>query len=340
MTMDALNNLSKTLLPEIEKDLKQVVSKVNRAETKELHDMLAYHMGWVEKGNSPSSSGKRIRPLLVLLTTGAAGGEWKSALPAASAVELLHNFSLIHDDIEDNSPLRRGRPTLWKRWGIPQAINCGDTMFTLANLAVLRLEETSDLSTVIHVVRALQETCLELTAGQYLDLAYESRSDLSLEDYWTMIGGKTASLLGTCTLSGALIAGCDLPTQNAYHEFGISLGLAFQVQDDFLGIWGDAHLTGKSADSDLVTGKKSLPVLFGLSKEGEFAQRWAQGPITAQEVPEIASQLEMAGAKDYTNERASFYTEKALTSLENAKPRGEFGEALGDLADYLLKRDI
>lgn len=302
--------------------------------------MLAYHMGWINEEGGPSSGGKRIRPLLVLLTTGAAGGDWQSALPAASAVELLHNFSLIHDDIEDHSPLRRGRPTVWVRWGIPHAINCGDTMFTLANLAALNLLETCTMPTTLRVAQALQETCLELTRGQYLDLAYESRSDLSLEDYWTMIGGKTASLLGTCTLSGALVAGCDSTTQNAYHEFGLSLGLAFQVQDDLLGIWGDAQLTGKSAESDLVSGKKSLPVLFGLKQNRKFARRWAQGGITAQEVTQVASQLELEGAKDYTQERATFYTEKALTSLEKARPGGEFGLALTELADYLIKRNL
>jgi len=340
MIPNTLDKLSQSLLSEIEKDLKLVVAKTNRPESQELHSMLAYHMGWIDEAGSPSSGGKRIRPLLVLLTAGAAGGDWQSAIPAASAVELLHNFSLIHDDIEDQSPLRRGRPTVWVRWGIPQAINCGDTMFTLANLAAFNLLETRDMPTTLRVAQALQETCLELTRGQYLDLAYESRSDLSLEDYWTMIGGKTASLLGTCTLSGALVAGCDLPTQYAYHEFGLSLGLAFQVQDDLLGIWGDAQLTGKSAESDLVSGKKSLPVLFGLEQNGEFARRWAQGGITAKEVPQVASQLEREGAKDYTQERATFYTEKALAGLDEAKPRGEFGQALTELADYLLKRNL
>jgi geranylgeranyl diphosphate synthase type I len=171
------------------------------------------------------------------------GGKWENSLPAAAAVELVHNFSLIHDDIEDNSHLRRGRPTVWTKWGIPQAINTGDAMFTLAHLTILGLESTCSKAITLKAAAILQETCLELTQGQYLDIAYESQKELSIEGYWLMVSGKTAAMLAASTELGGLAAGCSPEEQQAYHEFGHALGLAFQVQDDYLGIWGEVELT-------------------------------------------------------------------------------------------------
>jgi geranylgeranyl diphosphate synthase type I len=295
-------------------------------------------MGWEGEGAGPDAAGKRIRPLLVLLTAASAGGDWRCALPAAAAVELVHNFSLIHDDIEDNSPLRRGRPTLWKKWGVAQAVNAGDAMFTLAHLEILRLEEHVSTETTLLAARRLLETCLHLTQGQYLDLSYETRPDLSLEDYWPMIGGKTGALIAACTELGALAAGRDKQVQDQYRQFGRLLGLAFQAQDDLLGIWGDAALTGKSAESDLVSGKKSLPVLYGLGLGGPFAQRWREGPIRPEEVPALSSQLEAEGALGYTQETADRLTGQALETLEAVDPQGEAGQALRELARHLLSR--
>jgi geranylgeranyl diphosphate synthase type I len=140
MSLDQLIHIYR---PAIEDTISKVVSRANGDGLDELHQMMNYHLGWAGEGAGPQATGKRIRPLLVLLTTQAAGGDWSKALPAAAAVELIHNFSLIHDDIEDNSPLRRGRPTLWAKWGIPLAINAGDSMFTLAHLAMLDLQENT-----------------------------------------------------------------------------------------------------------------------------------------------------------------------------------------------------
>jgi geranylgeranyl diphosphate synthase type I len=325
-------------LPAIETELHQIINLVNGPNMDELHAMMAYHMGWEGEGAGPEATGKRVRPMLVLLTNAAAGSNWEDALPAAAAVELVHNFSLIHDDIEDNSPLRRGRPTVWKKWGVAQAINTGDAMFTLAHLALQRLAPRSSDATVIEASRILQDTCLKLTQGQYLDITYESRGDLSLESYWPMVKGKTAALLAACTELGALIAEISEAQRFSYRDFGFSLGLAFQAQDDLLGIWGDSALTGKSAESDLIAGKKSLPVLYGLSQNGDFAQRWAQGEISAAEVPTLASQLEAEGGRTYTQDTANRLTKEALNALDDAKPQGEAGEALRSLARRLLHR--
>lgn len=329
-----------TFVPAIEDELHQVVQRTGGPGLEEMRYMLAYHMGWEGPGAGPEARGKRLRPQFVLLTCAAAGGEWQRALPAAAAVELLHNFSLIHDDIEDNSPLRRGRETLWKRWGVPQAINAGDALFTLAYLALLDLERHVPAAVGMEAMRILQEACLHLTQGQYLDLSYESRRDLTEDAYWPMIAGKTAALLSACTGLGALVGGAGPEARAAYCEFGRSVGLAFQAQDDLLGIWGNAALTGKSADSDLLSGKKSLPVLYGLGQNGPFAQRWMSGPITAAEVPGLAAQLEQEGARAYTQERANELTNQALAALDQATPQGEAGAALRSLAVKLLSRQV
>lgn len=337
-TESALATFSEVMLPAIEEALQRGVARASdRGGMETLHHMLAYHMGW-EDDATGQATGKRVRPLLVTLTTAAGGGDWKASLPAAACVELIHNFSLIHDDIEDNSPYRRGRPAVWKRWGVPQAINTGDTLFTLGHLAILNLEEHHPPATVLEAVRLVQSTCLHLTQGQFLDLSYEGQEWLSVEAYWPMVSGKTAALLSACTELGALLAHQEDANRVRYRQFGRALGLAFQAQDDLLGIWGETDQTGKSATSDLVEGKKSLPVLFGLSQEGPFARRWAQGPIRADEVRSLARQLESEGAKDYTKERVDEFTAEALLALEEAAPQGNAAVALEELALRLLHR--
>ncbi len=334
----SLDHLTDQMLPSIEQALRQFLTAAENEYAAEMYEMLAYHLGWTGENAGERASGKRIRPLLVTLTTAAAGGEWQNALPAAAAVELLHNFSLIHDDIQDKSPLRRGRPAVWKVWGIPQAINAGDAMFTLAHQALSGLQASLPAALVLEAHQIFQATCLALTEGQHLDMTYEARGDLDLEAYWPMVRGKTAALLATCTELGALVAGRDQPIRGAYRELGYYLGLAFQVQDDMLGIWGDASLTGKSNESDLLEGKKSLPVLYGLSLDGPFAQRWRQGPIQPEQISNLAHQLAAEGAQDYAQKLADQLTGKALQALQAAQPLGAGASALKDLADLLLKR--
>ena len=326
------------LLSAIETELQRQVARLDEPRTRPFHEMLAYHMGWTGEGAGPEATGKRVRPLLVLLTAASCGADWRPALPAAAAVELVHNFSLLHDDIEDNSDKRRGRTTVWKKWGLAQGINAGDGMFILANLALADLEADYPAPIVIRAATILQHACLDLTRGQFLDISYEDRADLAVDDYWPMVGGKTAALIAACCQLGALLGGADAARQEAYRAFGHYLGLAFQVQDDILGIWGDEALTGKSAAGDLVEGKKSLPVLFGLEKNGEFAKRWQRGPIRAEEVRAAAALLEAESARRSAQEAARQMTDLALESLRVANPQGEAGEALKSLADQLLQR--
>ena len=326
------------MLPEIEQELQSQVQRLDAQRTLPFHEMLTYHMGWTGEGAGKEATGKRIRPLMVLLAAASTGAEWKNALPAAAAVEMVHNFSLVHDDVQDNSDKRRGRFTVWKKWGVPMAINVGDAMFVIANQAVMDLIKTHQALTVVRAATILNDTCLDLTRGQFLDMSYEERTDLTLEDYWPMIGGKTSALLSACTHIGALLGNTNEEEQEAYRQFGYHLGLAFQVQDDILGIWGDEAVTGKSAASDLVEGKNSLPVLYALGKQGKFAERWNQGPITVDEVKTVAALLEKEGGRAYAEEMSEKETQKALGFLESANPRGAAGESMLELANMLLKR--
>jgi geranylgeranyl diphosphate synthase, type I len=324
--------------PAVEFELERVIDQSVGKDYPELRSMLRYHMGWEGEGSGREAQGKRIRPLLVLLTTSAAGGDWEKALPAAAAVELIHNFSLIHDDIQDQSPVRRGRPTVWVKWGVAQAINAGDLMFTQAHLSLLNLTGLIPPEDVVRASQVMHDTCIQLTKGQFLDLWNETEKSIPMEAYWPMVGGKTAALLACCTELGAIVAGAPEERRRALREFGYKLGLAFQVQDDWLGIWGNSDQTGKSTDSDLVSGKKTLPVLYAIQQDKQFALRWNNGAITPSEVPELAQLLVDEGAQEYTEYLSDRLTAEALDALEAGSIANEASSALRDLAIKLLGR--
>lgn len=338
------NSLQQTMFDAIETELKRQVARLNEPRTKPFHDMLTYHMGWTGEGAGAQAAGKRIRPLITLLSVASinnennSGNNWLHAVSLAAAIEMVHNFSLVHDDIQDNSELRRGRRTVWVKWGAPMAINVGDAMFVIANQAALDLKAHYPAEMVVHSAEVMNNICLQLTQGQFMDMSYEERTDLKIEDYWPMIGGKTSALLSACTQIGAYLGYAQNEQVELYRQFGYTLGLAFQVQDDVLGIWGEESVTGKSVASDLVEGKNSLPVLFALEKDGEFAKRWRQGPILQEEVGAVAALLEKEGGKAYAEKMSAELTEKAIQYLDQANPQGEAGEAIRGLANMLLKR--
>ena len=201
----SLKIFSETMHPAIETELKRQIARLDEPHTRPFYDMLTYHMGWTGEGAGPEASGKRIRPLMVLLIVAACNTEWLHAISGAAAVELVHNFSLVHDDIQDNSGKRRGRKTTWKIWGMPMAINVGDALFVLSNQAAMDLSKHYPAPTVLKAATVLHNTCLDLTRGQFLDMSYEKRNDLGVEDYWPMIAGKTAALLSACCHIGAIL---------------------------------------------------------------------------------------------------------------------------------------
>ncbi len=334
-----LQHYRQVMLPALEEALQAYVHA--HIQPPALARMVAYHMGWEGPGAGPQVRGKRVRPLLTLLTAQAAGGRWQDALPAAAAVEFIHNFSLLHDDIQDRSRLRRGRPTVWYLWGVAQAINAGDALFALAFRALADLH-TAAAGWPEPPAALLATACLHLTRGQYLDLAYEGRADLDEAAYWPMVEGKTAALLETAVVLGAYSAGLTHDAAQPYRTFGHALGLAFQVWDDYLGIWGDPARTGKSVASDLVARKNSLPVLYGLAqRDSAFARRWAHArPITEEEAPALAAHLADTGARHYTQTQAEQWTAQARAALASAPVGDEQAHrALQALAENLLRRE-
>jgi len=266
--------------PALRQELEDAIFASGEHGTPELKEMITYQLGWTGENAGAKAEGKQIRPLLVLLACQAGGGDWKKALPAAAAVELIHNFSLVHDDIEDNGEVRRGRPTIWKVWGEAQAINTGDAIFALAYASLVKLVKTTSPEIGLQAGQIFHQTCLRLTQGQHLDIAFEDQENVELESYWQMVGGKTAALLAFSLEAGALCAGVSPEIQSNYRDFGHYLGMSFQVQDDILGIWGAEDQIGKSTTGDLVTRKKTLPVLYGLAQKKGFYELWNEGEIT------------------------------------------------------------
>jgi len=323
-------------LPAVEDEMRAIVAAPDLHAFAGLYGMIYYHLGWADADFNPASipAGKRIRPMLCLLACEAAGGDPEAALPAAAAVELLHNFSLVHDDVEDGSELRRGRPTLWKVWGVPKAINAGDTLLSAAHSAFHRLRDRGvPADRQARAYLRFCQTCARLTHGQHLDLDFESRDGVTVDEYIDMIEGKTAALLAGAAAIGAIIAGSD--DDHRFAEFGLKLGLAFQIQDDLLGVWGDPEVTGKPAADDIARRKKSLPVLYGLGNSRELRELYAAPEIDVEKSVEL---LEQVGAKEYASNMAYDYTQQAMAALDEAAPQGEAGIGLRELATSLLGR--
>ncbi len=316
-------------------------------EVEPLYGAMRYHLGWADERLQPvqAPGGKRVRPLFCLLSCEAAGGDWQAAVPLAAGLELIHNFSLIHDDIEDRSELRRHRLTVWKQWGVPQAINTGDAMFSLARLAVHGLAARGiPAEVVLAVLRRLEETSLALCRGQYLDMAFEREPEVSLERYLQMIEGKTAALLACAAETGALVGAGLRGRHDAFRRFGRELGLAFQIVDDILGIWGDPAVTGKPAADDVRSGKKTLPILRALEVlatqgDSELARLMAGRNLSDGDVAAAIRCIEATGAQAHASELARAHTKAGLAALDEAVPPSPARDALRALALRLVARD-
>ena len=329
-------------LPLIENEMRDHLYSTDPSVTL-LYGMLQYHMGWADQDLRPQNypAGKRLRPILCLLACAEVGGDPVDALPAAAAIELLHNFSLIHDDIEDGDETRRHRPTLWKVWGVPQAINAGDSLFTIAYAAIQRLARRGVAApTTLDALSIFTQTCLRLTEGQSLDIGFEQRNDVTVAEYLRMINGKTAALLGASVEIGALIGGATATDQSAMQKFGIASGLAFQIQDDILGIWGDTDLTGKAAGNDLLRRKKSLPILYTMNHEEVGLQFVAllNNDFGPEQLSEALALMEQADARQYAEQQASFYYEESVAALSTVLGERAAVSMLWALAESLLYR--
>lgn len=286
--MNSLADFSNTTIPVLEAEMRRIIQEGLDPQADILKEIFLYHLGM---DKDQEARGKRVRPLLVFLITNACQVDWRKAIPAAAAVEFLHNFSLIHDDVEDRSDLRHGRPTVWRKWGAAQAINSGDGMFTLVFQAIHKLSENNTSMMTLAASELLTQTCLRLVEGQILDVSFESQKDISVDDYYRMIDGKTAALLACCTQLGGLVSGVDQSKMDLLKELGYKLGRGFQIQDDLLGIWGKPLETGKPVENDLSNHKHTLPVIFGLLISPRFKDRWIRGKIKPNDITLLAEWL-------------------------------------------------
>lgn len=307
--------------------------------------LMRYHLGWEDAAGdaTDAGAGKMLRPALLLLCCEAVGGAAANAMPAAVAIELLHNFTLIHDDIEDASERRHGRETLWRVAGVPQAINAGDGLFVIAQRTLLDLPIESER--VVEAARLLNDACVTLCEGQYADIGFETRERVSQAEYEAMIAGKTAALLGAAAAIGALVGGADRSGVQAFARCGMLLGLAFQVQDDVLGMWGDAAATGKPVGDDIRSRKKSFPVVYALdhldeTSRIELRRLYAGAPPDGGDVPRVLALLERAGAREAATERALRYADEAVDALDGLKLVDARRTEIEAMAAFFVRRTV
>lgn len=289
----------------------------------EFYGQMRYHLGWVDTQFKPTREhpGKLLRPTLLLLAYEAAGA-WgqttgnteaahylRRALPAAVAIELTHNFTLIHDDIEDGDTERRHRATLWKLWGVPQAINTGDGMFALSRFALWGiLEEGVDGLLAARLGTLLDRTILIIAEGQYLDISFEQRQDISVAMYLDMISRKTGALMECAAEMGAMLGTQDSETVQRLKHFGKAIGAAFQVRDDMLGIWAASTELGKTAAGDIYRRKKSLPILHALEQATPHEQQQLrafyqqEAPLTSGQVNQVLDIFERTQTRQHCSE--------------------------------------
>ncbi|NOK64438.1 MAG: polyprenyl synthetase family protein [Chloroflexi bacterium AL-W] len=291
----------------------------------QFYAMQQYQLGWYDEQLLPAqyTPGKLLRPQLTLLSCMAVGGDPQKALPLAAGIQLMHDFSLVHDDIEDQSSTRRGRPTTWTIWGLAHGINIGDAMLIVAHLALHRLTEIGVVpEVVLEILRRFDQTILTVCEGQYLDISYEGDLSIKEADYFAMISRKTAALVAASAGLGAIVGGADAKSAHALFEFGENLGLAFQIQDDILGIWGDPTVTGKPAAADLYRRKLSLPIIHTLNTADQreaLVQLYQKSTITDEDAQDILRLLNTAQAQSYTESVADFYHQQALESLDQVQ---------------------
>ena len=297
-----------------------------------LYGQIDYHLGWRDASFKLSESaqghgGKLLRPTLTLLAAELAGGDAAAerALPAAVSVELIHNFSLIHDDIEDGDEMRHHRPTLWRNWGQAQAINTGDALFALARMRLLGLTELGvDAGLTLRLVRRVDATCLELCEGQHLDMSFEGRRDVTVAMYLDMIARKTAALMRCATeLGGRIGAPRHEKLGERLGAFGRALGLAFQIRDDLLGIWKAQEL-GKSAAGDVRRKKMSLPVIHALENASASDRNalthiyFRPGPANEDQIAEALEIFERCGARPRALDALREQLHAARAALDDA----------------------
>lgn len=301
-----------------------------------------YHLGWAEADGTPTtgSGGKAVRPALALLAAQAVGASAATAVPGAVAVELVHNFSLLHDDVMDGDVERRHRPTVWALWGAPAAILAGDALLALATQVLL----DTDTFEGIAAARLLADATQTLIRGQFADLDFERRGDVTVDECLAMAADKTGALLACSAAVGALLAGAGDSTVAALSAYGAQLGLAFQLVDDMLGIWGAPAATGKPVGSDLRARKKSLPVTYAVTHGGAAGRELAAwlstpGPDTDDDIARAARLVETAGGRAWAAEEARRRLTLGERALDRVGLAGQARDELVALGRFVVVRE-
>lgn len=312
-----------------------------------VNTLLRYHLGWSDHNGVPSptpaSQGKALRPTLCMFACDALQGEPAYAAPAAAALELIHNFSLVHDDIQDQGLERRHQPTVWALWGTPRALVAGDAMQSLGDLAILHSDDAVPSSTAVRVSQLLTQSYIEMIEGQCRDLQFEQRETIGTDEYLDMIALKTGALIRSSLVIGATVATHDADTIDGVARFGRAIGRLFQIRDDYLGIWGDEAITGKSTDSDIVQRKKSYPIVYAFQQadganRNELLRLYGQETLDEGNVDRVLDILENIGAAaqtDYLTEMTAQEARAALATLE--LPPWAADDA-GQLIDFMAYR--
>ena len=296
------------------------------------------------KNPDPAAAGKRVRPLMMALVARSICGDYKHVLPSAVALELTHNFTLIHDDIMDESDTRRGRATIWKNYGIAQAIDSGDGLFALAILSTLQLDSAGNSAEKTLIAsRELMQACVDTVEGQALDISFEDRLDITPEEYLKMIGLKTGRFIEIAVKIGALLSTDDESIIANYSIFGKYLGLAFQMWDDYLGIWGDPEIIGKSATGDIEQKKKSYPITYAFTHADEPQQKrlhyiYSKDSLEENDVLEVLGVLEEVDARDKTKAIVEEYYTTAMNALDALALDNEDYDNLKKLAQFIIQR--
>ena len=314
-----------------------------------LHVLLRYHLGWVDEDGrrtySSIAQGKALRPILCLFACEALSDDVERASSAAAALELIHNFSLIHDDIQDQDEERRHRPTVWYQWGVSKALVAGNALQSVADLTLLKTARGDAApEAVLEMSQLLTASYLEMIQGQCMDLDFEGRTGITTEEYLEMIACKTGALFRCGLEIGALLATQDLAAVRAFSRFGNFLGQVFQIRDDYLGIWGDESTTGKPAGNDIRRRKKSFPVVFALGQSSgpgldDLLRIYQQDQLDDQDVERVLAILEEVGAREQSQRLTEASADEALRALDSVALPAWAREEAETLVDFLARRD-
>ena len=294
----------------------------------QLYEPIAYHM---------ALGGKRVRPVLTLMACDAMGGDSALAIDAALGLEMFHNFTLLHDDVMDNADVRRGKPTVHCRWNDNTAILSGDTMLTIATQYIARTANWQ-------VMDLFNKTAIEIYEGQQWDMDYENRNDVSVDEYINMIRLKTSVLLGCALKTGALIADADEQQANLIYEAGVNMGLAFQLRDDVLDVWGNPETFGKEIGGDIMNNKKTFLLIntmqLAQGDDADELRHWLndQYAIRDDKVRGVTSLYERLGVRQLAEDAITHYNDRAVAAFSQLKISDDDKSAFIALANRLSGR--